>query len=77
MVSCSGERCSVTLGGDATVQVLGATISILRIEGDRATLHVDGQEVSFSPGGTASAGAVRLACTEVTAGTVSLTVTPH
>jgi hypothetical protein len=77
IVSCSGDTCSVTLGGDATVQVLGATISILRLEGDRATLRVDGQEVSCSPGRTVSAGAVHLACTEVTADTASVTVTPR
>ena len=77
IVSCSGDTCSVMLGGDATVEVLGARISILRIAGDQATLQVDGQEVSCSPGRTASAGAVRLVCTEVTAGTVSVTVTPR
>ena len=77
IVSCSGDTCSVLLGGDATVQVLGTRISILRIEGDQATLQVDGGEVSCSPGRAASAGAVRLVCTEVTAGTVSVTVTPR
>ena len=77
IVSCSGDTCSVLLGGDATVQVLGTRISILRIEGDQATLQVDGREVSCSPGRAASAGAVRLVCTEVTAGTVSVTVTPR
>jgi hypothetical protein len=76
-VSCSGSTCSVVLGGDATVQVLGATISVLRIEGDRATLQVDGQEATCSPGLTASVGAVRLTCTDVTADTVSVDVTPR
>jgi hypothetical protein len=67
----------VVLGGDARVQVLGTRISVLRIEGDRAILQVDGQEATCSSGVTASVGAVRLTCREVTADTVSVDVTPR
>ncbi|RBY76741.1 hypothetical protein DQ238_16885 [Geodermatophilus sp. TF02-6] len=75
IVSCSGASCSVTLGGSGSqAHVLGTTIGLTGVDGDRAALHVDDQDVTCTPGQTASVGALRLTCTAVEGDRVSFTV---
>ena len=75
LVSCSGDSCSVTLGGsDARTHVLGRTIRLIETDGDRATLRVGDQDVTCTAGQTTSAGGLRLACQEVTDDRVTFTV---
>ncbi|MGY1738988.1 hypothetical protein [Geodermatophilus sp. SYSU D00684] len=76
LVSCSGDSCSVTLGGSgARAHVLGTTIRIIDVDGDRATLRVGDQDLPCTAGRTTSAGGLRLTCTEVADGRVAITVT--
>ncbi|MGY1725781.1 hypothetical protein ACI79J_02290 [Geodermatophilus sp. SYSU D01062] len=73
-MSCSGARCSVTLGGDgARAHVLGTTIAFRGITAGRATLRVGGKDVTLVRGGEVTAGTLRLTCTDVVRDTVSLT----
>ncbi|GAB3365510.1 hypothetical protein [Modestobacter lapidis] len=73
-VDCSGTSCSVTLAGDGTeVEVLGTTISLGQVDGDRATISVAGQEASCSQGEEVSAGPLTLECTTVAPDGVTLT----
>ncbi len=75
-VSCSGDTCSVRLGGDgARAHVLGAVISFRGITDGRATLRVGGRDVVLTRGAEVTTGSLRLACTDVTQSTVSLTAT--
>lgn len=75
MVACSGSSCSVTLGGDSRVHVLGTTISFEGVRDRRATLRVGDQAVTCTEGQSVSAGRFRLSCTSVTADTVTFTAT--
>ena len=75
LVSCSGDSCTVTLGGSARAQVLGTTIGLTSIDGDRAVLRVGDQDVPCTAGQSTTAGALRLACTEVAGDRVTFTVT--
>jgi hypothetical protein len=78
IVSCTGQRCEVTLGGaGATGQVLGATLAFDRISGGRGTVRVDDVPVSLREGDEADRGTVHLRCTRVTATSVTLVVTPR
>jgi hypothetical protein len=65
----------VTLGGTGSrAHVLGTTIGLTVIDGDRATLLVEDRDVTCTPGQDASVGAVRLTCTAVTDESVTFTV---
>ncbi|ADB75752.1 hypothetical protein [Geodermatophilus obscurus] len=75
LVSCFGNSCLVTLGGSGSrAHVLGTDFGLAAIDGDRATLHVDGREVTCDLGRSVSVGALRLTCTAATDGTVTFTV---
>ncbi len=75
LVSCSGDSCSVTLGGSGSrVHVLGTTFRLAAIDGDRATLRVDGRDVTCDLGRSVPVGALRLTCTAATDDTVTFTV---
>ena len=75
LVSCSGNSCSVTLGGSgARAHVLGTTFGLAAIDGDRATLRVDGRDVTCDLGRSVPVGALRLTCTAATDDTVTFTV---
>ena len=75
LVSCSGNSCSVTLGGSGSrAHVLGTTFGLAAIDGDRATLRVDGRDVTCGPGRSVSVGELRLTCTAATETTVTFTV---
>ena len=74
-VSCSGDSCSVTLGGSGSrAHVLGTTFGLAAIDGDRAILRVDGRDVICDLGRSVSVGALRLTCTATTDDTVTFTV---
>ena len=74
-VSCSGNSCSVTLGGSGSrAHVLGTTFGLAAIDGDRATLRVDGRDVTCDLGRSVVVGALRLTCTAATDHTVTFTV---
>ncbi|WP_456940650.1 hypothetical protein [Geodermatophilus sp. SYSU D00525] len=76
LVSCSGDSCSVTLGGSgARAHVLGTTIGLTGTDGDRATLRVEDRDVSCTVGRTTPVGGLQLTCTEVADGRVAFTVT--
>ena len=75
LVSCSGNSCSVTLGGSGSrAHVLGTTFGLAAIDGDRATLRVDGRDVTCDLGRSVPVGALRLTCTAATDDTVTFTV---
>ena len=75
LVSCSGNSCSVTLGGSGSrAHVLGSTFRLAAIDGDRATLRVDGRDVACDLGRSVTVGALRLTCTSATDDTVTFTV---
>ena len=75
LVSCSGNSCSVTLGGSGSrALVLGTTFGLAAIDGDRATLRVDGRDVACDLGRSVSIGALRLTCTAATDDTATFTV---
>src|SRR3712207_9379537 len=64
LASGSGNSCSVTLGGSgARAHVLGTTFGLAAIDGDRATLRVDGRDVTCDLGRSVSVGELRLTCT--------------
>ena len=74
-VSCSGDSCSVTLGGSGSrAHVLGTTFGLAAIDGHRATLRVDGRDVICDLGRGVSVGPLRLTCTAATDDTVTFTV---
>jgi hypothetical protein len=78
IVSCSDTWCSVTLGGTgSTVGIFYTTISFGGIRDGRATLGIDGRDVSCGTGQTVTAGSLTLRCTGVTADTVSFTASPR
>jgi hypothetical protein len=75
LVSCSGDSCSVTLGGSGSrAHVLGTTFGLAVVNGDRATLRVDGRDVTFTRGNSISVGVLRLTCTDAADDTVTFTV---
>jgi hypothetical protein len=75
LVSCSGNSCSVTLSGSGSlVHVLGTTFGVADVEGNRATLRVDGRDVTCPVGQGVSVGALRLTCTATTDHAVTFTV---
>ena len=75
LVSCSGNSCSVTLGGSGSrAHVLGTTFGLAAIDGDRATLRVDGRDVTCDLGRSVSVGALRLTCTAASGDTVTFTL---
>ena len=74
MVSCSGDTCTVTLGGNGSrVHVLGVTISFESINDGRATLRVGDRTVSCIQGQSVTAGSLRLTCSTVTEDRVTFT----
>ena len=74
-VSCSGDSCSVTLGGRGSrAHVLGTTFGPAAVDGDRVTLRVDDRDVTCDLGQTVPIGALRLTCTAATDDTVTFTV---
>ncbi len=78
IVNCVNDTCSVTMGGSGTtVGIFDTTIAFGSISNGRATLRVDGRDVSCTAGQTITAGSVTLTCTEVTADTVSFTARPR
>ena len=75
LVSCSGNSCSVTLGGSGSrAHVLGTTFGLAAVDGDRVTLRVDDRDVTCDLGRSVPVGALRLTCTATTEDTVTLTV---
>ena len=75
LVSCSADSCSVTLGGSGSrAHVLGTDFRLAAIDGDRATLRVDGRDVTCDLGRGISVGALRLTCTAAADDTVTFTV---
>ncbi|MDP9429319.1 MAG: hypothetical protein M3Q47_10800 [Actinomycetota bacterium] len=77
IVSCSGDECSVTLGGTgSTVGIFGTTISFVGIQDGRATIRVGDQDVSCTEGQAVAAGPLTLRCTRVGGGTVEFTASP-
>ena len=75
LVSCSGNSCSVTLGGSGSrAHVLGTTFALAAVDGDRATLRVDGRDVTCDLGRGVSVGGLRLTCTAATDDSVTFTV---
>jgi len=78
IVNCTNGTCTVTMGGSGTtVGIFDTTISFGSISDGRATLRVDDQDVTCAAGQTVTAGSLTLACTDVTADTVSFTATPR
>jgi hypothetical protein len=78
IVSCSGNECSVTLGGTgSTVGIFGTTISFLGIQDTRATIRVGEQDVSCTEGQVVAAGPLTLRCTGVGDETVEFTASPR
>ena len=78
IVNCINGTCSMTMGGSGTtVGIFDSTIAFGSISAGRATLRVDGQDVSCVKGQTVTAGSLTLTCTDVTADTVSFTVKPR
>jgi len=78
IVNCTNGRCTVTMGGSGTtVGIFDTTISFGSTSDGRATLRVDGQDVTCVVGQTLTAGSLTLTCTEVTADTVSFTAIPR
>jgi hypothetical protein len=75
LVSCSGDTCSVTLSGRGSrAHVLGTEFGLAAVDGDQATLRVDGREVACAPGRPTSVGALQLTCTAASGDTVTFTV---
>ena len=75
LVSCSGDSCSVTLGGsDSRAHILATTIGLTGIDGDRVTLRVEDQDVTCTQGQSVPVGSLLLTCTAVTDDTVTFTV---
>ena len=75
LVSCSRDSCSVTLSGSSSlVHVLGTTFGVAEVDGNRATLRVDGRAVTCPVGQSVSVGALRLTCTATTDDAVTFTV---
>ncbi|WP_141242975.1 hypothetical protein [Geodermatophilus obscurus] len=75
LVSCSGDVCSVTLGGRGSrAHVLGTTFGLAAVDGNRVTLRVDDRDVTCDLGRTVAVGALRLTCTSATDDTVAFTV---
>src|SRR4051812_14157949 len=75
-VSCSGNRCTVTLSGNgAKADILGTTLSFSGGRGGRARLGVGDASVSCAQGESTSAGPLRIECTKVSDGSVQLTAT--
>jgi hypothetical protein len=75
VVSCSGNSCSVTLSGNGSlVHVLGTTFGLAEVDGDGATLRVDGRDVTCRLGREVSVGPLRLTCTATTDDAVTFTV---
>jgi hypothetical protein len=56
------------------VHILGTTFDLAEVDGDRATLRVDGRNVTCHPGQSVSVGALRLTCTATTDDAVTFTV---
>ena len=73
-VSCSGNRCTVTLTGDgAEAKILGQTLTFGGVQDGRASLSVGGASVSCGEGESVAAGPLQLACSGVTDDSVELT----
>ncbi len=78
IVSCSGDECSVTMGGTgSTVGIFGTTISFRGIQDGRATIQVGDQDVSCTEGQTVAAGPITLTCTRVGDDIVEFTASPR
>ncbi len=78
IVSCSGNECSVTLGGTGSmVGIFGTTISLVGIKGGRATIRVGDQDVSCAEGQSVTTGPLALRCTHVGDAIVEFTASPH
>ena len=72
-VRCSGTTCSVTLDGEgAQVDVLGTRLSFGGTDDGRASITVGGSSVTCAEGESVSAGRLRLECTDVSSGSVTL-----
>jgi hypothetical protein len=77
IASCSGNSCSVTLGGPGSrVMALGTTISFVGIRNGRASVQVGGRTVSLAEDETVSLDRQALRCTGVTSTTVTMVVSP-
>ncbi len=77
IVSCSGEECSVTLGGTGSAAgIFGTTVSLQGIQDGRATIRVDDQDVSCAEGQVVAAGPITLRCTRVGDDTVEFAASP-
>jgi hypothetical protein len=75
LASFSGSSCTVTLGGSGSrAHVLGTTFALAAVDGDRATLRVDGRDVTCDLGRGVSVGGLRLTCTAATDDSVTFTV---
>jgi hypothetical protein len=75
-VSCSGNFCTMTLGGSgSTGEVFGTTIVLEDIRDGTATVQVGDRSTAVRQGQTVSAGRVSLRCSSVTPATVTLTGT--
>jgi hypothetical protein len=73
-VDCSGRTCSLTLNGtDASASVLGTTVALKSTSGGSATIQVGDRQVSCTPGQSVGAGPLRLQCSKIGDGTVTLT----
>jgi hypothetical protein len=75
-VTCFETSCTVTLSGNATAQVLDTTFSLEDISDGRATLLVDGEEVTCTEGQTVPIDSLTLQCTSVTGDAVTFDVHP-
>ena len=75
-MSCSGDTCSITLGGNGSqVHVLGTSITLEHIRAGRATLRVDHRSVTCSEGHEVTVGRIELACTAIDTDAVQFTAT--
>ena len=72
-VNCSGMSCTLMLSGDgAQAEILGTTVALSAVSGDRATVRVGDRELSCSQGESISAGPLTMQCTTVSQDSVTM-----
>jgi hypothetical protein len=72
-VSCSGTSCSITLTNqDATVNVLGTTVTLGNVHDGQATVGIAGHDATCTEGQSLSAGPLKLVCSTITGDSVTL-----
>ena len=73
-VDCSGTSCTVTLSpGGEEVEVLGTRMAFEGVDGDEATVTIDGESATCAEGDSVEAGPLTLECTTVSEEELALT----